>query len=389
MGAFSLIVVINLLNRIMAGATKSYCIATANKVRHNLLYRFFARSCASASNQVNSRQNVDNYLQNQVNGFHDYLDSLSHLNDSLLHKVSRYPFEGKGKFFRPKLVSLLSMCCNCSTVNSDAVLHSNQRKLAFISEMIHVASLIHDDVVDNASVRRNCPSLKAKIGEDSAVFAGNYVMALASIEVASLNNTRVTKLLSQVTEDLVSGELMQLGVKKSSEERLSHYLEKSYRKTASLMAHSCKAASILSDESCSDRHEACYLIGRNIGLAFQLADDLLDFLSTPTATSDKPINADLTSGLATAPVLFASFEHSDLNTLIMRQFNGKNDVELARKMTLASTGVRDTESMIINHLETAKKLMHKYFVDHACRTLLIHLQNSILMRINGFKKEQK
>ena len=106
--------------------------------------------------------------------------------------------------------------------------------------MIHVASLIHDDVVDNSSVRRNCPSLRAYYGESTAVFAGSFVMAQeALVEVASLKNTVDTKLLSQVTEDLVSGELMQLGVKKTSEQRLTHYLDKSYRKTASLMAQSC------------------------------------------------------------------------------------------------------------------------------------------------------
>ena len=340
------------------------------------------RFCASISFEENGLERASRYLEKQINGFPGYLDSLADLNDCHLRALSRHSFEGQGKFFRPRFVSLLSMCCNCSTVNSDISLQRDQLKLAYISEMIHVASLIHDDVVDNASVRRNCPSLSARYGENTAVFAGNFVMARASIEVATLNNTAVTKLLSQVTEDLVSGELMQLGVKKNSQERLSHYLEKSFRKTASLLAHSCKAASVLNDSNFSDRHEAAFQIGRNIGLAFQLADDLLDFLSTPT-NSDKPTNADLSLGLATAPVLFAAFEHNELNTLIMRQFSGKDDVDLARKLTLESSGIRDTESMIVNHIETAKKLTHKYFVDHACRTLLLQLQDSIMARIKN------
>ncbi|XP_063727058.1 all trans-polyprenyl-diphosphate synthase PDSS1-like [Symsagittifera roscoffensis] len=345
------------------------------------------RHCASlASRSSLDPKSVTSYLQGKVDGFQSYLSSLTHLDKFHLNEVSSHAFEGKGKFFRPRLVSLVSMCCNCATINSKFSLQPNQLKLAYISEMIHVASLIHDDVVDNSSVRRSCPSLSAQYGESTAVFAGNFVMAQASVEVASLKNTVVTKLLSQVTEDLVSGELMQLGVKKNSEERLTHYLEKSYRKTASLMAHSCKASSILNAPDFFERHEACFQIGKNIGLAFQLADDLLDFVSA-ASQSDKPTNADLASGLATAPVLFAAFEHNDLNTLIMRQFSAKGDVKLARDLTLDSSGVRDTEVMIHNHIESAQKLTHKYFVDHPVRTELLNLQDTILNRISKEKIE--
>ncbi|XP_063727647.1 LOW QUALITY PROTEIN: all trans-polyprenyl-diphosphate synthase PDSS1-like [Symsagittifera roscoffensis] len=249
------------------------------------------------------------------------------------------------------------------TITSKKIsLQPNQLKLAYITEMIHVASLIHDDVVDNSSIRRNCPSLRAYYGESTAVFAGRFVIAQALVEVASLKNIVVTKLLSQVTEDLVSGELMQLGVKKTSEESLTHYLDKSYKKTASLMAQCCKASSILNASDFFERHEVCFQIGKNIGLAFQLADDIVDFVGA-ASKSDKPTNADLASGLATAPVFFAAFERNDLNFLIMRQFGEKGDVKLARDLTLDSSGVQETEVMIHNHIESAQQLTQKYFGD--------------------------
>ena len=201
----------------------------------------FFRHCCLVSRNALDHKSVTSYLEEKIDGFQSYLSSLNHLDKSYLNEVSRDAFQGKGKFFRRRLVSLVSMCCNSMTINSKKFsLQPNQLKLAYITEMIHVASLIHDDVVDNSSVRRNCPSLRAYYGESTAVFAGSFVMAQeALVEVASLKNTVDTKLLTQVTEDLVSGELMQLGVKKTSEQRLTHYLDKSYRKTASLMAQSC------------------------------------------------------------------------------------------------------------------------------------------------------
>ena len=134
----------------------------------------------------------------------------------------------------------------------------------------------------------------------------------------------------------------------------------------------------------------CFQIGKNIGLAFQLADDIVDFVGA-ASKSDKPTNADLASGLATAPVFFAAFERNDLNFLIMRQFGEKGDVKLARDLTLDSSGVQETEVMIHNHIESAQQLTQKYFGDDPVRTELLnlqfYLQDSIINRISKEKME--
>ncbi|CAG2069094.1 unnamed protein product, partial [Timema podura] len=106
-----------------------------------------------------------------------------------------------------------------------------------------------------------------------------------------------------VVTDLVQGEFMQLGSKETENERFAHYLTKTYRKTASLLANSVKATAMLAgaDDALS---EVVFQYGRNVGLAFQLVDDLLDFVSS-SAAMGKPTAADLKLGLATAPVLFA------------------------------------------------------------------------------------
>ncbi len=107
-------------------------------------------------------------------------------------------------------------------------------------------------------------------------------------------------------EDLVKGEFMQLGTRDSAEERFVHYMSKTFKKTASLFAHSCQAVARLTSPRCSPVVERiAFEYGRNLGLAFQLMDDLLDFIAE-SSNIGKPVMADLKLGLATAPVLFAA-----------------------------------------------------------------------------------
>lgn len=170
--------------------------------------------------------------------------------------------------------------------------------------MIHTATLVHDDVIDTSDTRRGKPSVNALYGQRKAIIGGDYILAKAGAMVARLNNDEVTQILAQVLEDLVQGEFMQMGANEGNSERFAHYIGKTFNKTASLLAYSCKGVAVLggSDASLS---EMAFQYGKHIGIAFQLIDDLLDFVSS-TATMGKPAAADLQLGLATAPVLFAA-----------------------------------------------------------------------------------
>jgi len=170
--------------------------------------------------------------------------------------------------------------------------------------MIHTATLVHDDVIDTSNTRRGKASVNALFGQKKAIIGGDYILAKAGAMVARLNNDEVTQILAQVLEDLVEGEFMQMGANEGTTERFTHYIGKTFNKTASLMAYSCKGVAILggADQALC---EMAFQYGRHIGIAFQLVDDLLDFVSS-TATMGKPAAADLELGLATAPVLFAA-----------------------------------------------------------------------------------
>ncbi|XP_057642985.1 all trans-polyprenyl-diphosphate synthase PDSS1 isoform X2 [Chionomys nivalis] len=157
-----------------------------------------------------------------------------------LKDMSEYYFDGKGKAVRPIIVVLMARACNIHYNNSRDV-QANQRAIALVAEMIHTASLVHDDVIDDASSRRGKHTVNKIWGEQKAVLAGDLILSAASVALARIGNTAVISILTQVIEDLVRGEFLQLGSKENENERFAHYLEKTFKKTASLIANSCKA----------------------------------------------------------------------------------------------------------------------------------------------------
>ncbi|XP_061180494.1 all trans-polyprenyl-diphosphate synthase PDSS1-like [Saccostrea echinata] len=278
----------------------------------------------------------------------------THLSE--LREMAQYYFDGQGKTFRPLIVLLMAKTLNAHENTSD-VISQSQKQVAMITEMIHTASLVHDDVIDNSSTRRGKPTVDNRWGQRKAILVGDYILSVSSMLLAQLRNEEVVKILSQVIEDLVRGEFMQLGSKEEPNDRFNHYLKKTYKKTASLMANSCKAVAVLNN--CSEEiTQVAFEYGRNIGMAFQLIDDLLDFTSQESIMG-KPTAADLKLGLATAPVLYAAQEHRELNALIMRRFCHEGDVELARNLVAKSDGVYQTRLLAEAHSVAAIKLLNE------------------------------
>ncbi|KAF5207408.1 Geranyl diphosphate synthase, partial [Thalictrum thalictroides] len=165
------------------------------------------------------------------------------------------------------------------TDSSPSELRTRQQCIAEITEMIHVASLLHDDVLDDAETRRGIGSLNYIMGNKLAVLAGDFLLSRACVALASLKNTEVVSLLAKVVEHLVTGETMQMTT--TSDERCSmeYYMQKTFYKTASLISNSCKAIAILTGQT-AEVSMMAYEYGRNLGLAFQLIDDVLDFTGT-------------------------------------------------------------------------------------------------------------
>jgi len=149
----------------------------------------------------------------------------------------------------------------------------SQRRLAEITEMIHAASLLHDDVIDASLTRRNNPSCVSVFGNKMSILGGDFLLGRASVALARLRNAEVIELLATVIANLVEGEFMQLkniqNDGSDQESAIDYYLRKTYLKTASLISKSCRAAAILGG-STSELTDAAYSFGRNLGLAFQV-----------------------------------------------------------------------------------------------------------------------
>lgn len=262
----------------------------------------------------------------------DNLTSLVGAQHPILGAAAEHLFSAGGKRIRPAIVLLISR----ATIKGED-LTPRHRRLAEITEMIHTASLVHDDVVDEAELRRQVPTVNNLFGNRIAVLAGDFLFAQSSWYLANLDNLEVVKLLSEVIRDFAEGEIQQGLSCFDTEVTLEKYLQKSYFKTASLIANSSKAATILSDTT-PEISEQIYHYGRNLGLAFQIVDDILDFTS-PTEVLGKPAASDLASGNLTAPVLFAMEEKPYLRVLIEREFSEEGDLEEALELVNNSEGI--------------------------------------------------
>ena len=264
----------------------------------------------------------------------------------------------------PAYGTLSSSIDDTSTFENSDILPS-QRRLAEITELIHTASLLHDDVIDGSTSRRSSPSANVSFGNKMAVLAGDFLLGRASVALARLRDAQVIELLATVIANLVEGEFMQLKNTALDEERpiwtedtLSYYLQKTYLKSASLISKSCRATALLGQNS-PEVVEAAYSYGRNLGLAFQLVDDMLDYTTTSESLG-KPAGADLELGLATAPLLFAWKENQQLGILVGRKFTGDGDVQMARDLVARSDGLEQTRALAQDYVDKAIQAVSKF-----------------------------
>uniref|UniRef100_A0A0K0DH78 Polyprenyl synthetase n=1 Tax=Angiostrongylus cantonensis TaxID=6313 RepID=A0A0K0DH78_ANGCA len=241
------------------------------------------------------------------------------------------------------------------SIRTENSLSLNQYKIGMISEMIHTASLVHDDVIDGADTRRGNASVNAIWGNKMAVLVGDFILARATQILCSINRPNVISVMASIIEDLVMGEFMQMTAKTgATEDTMEQYMEKTFKKTASLFANTCKSVALLA-EGTADLQWRASEYGRHLGIAFQLVDDVLDFISSADIVG-KPVSADLRLGLATGPVILAAQQYPELNTLMARKFAERGDVDRARNIVLNSDGITRTRKLAQQHSQDAARL---------------------------------
>lgn len=339
-------------------AKNTRTVSPHSSVNSNKCHRLFSSAHTQLPIGSTPEAQIDPYilLDDQLKYFYDDVRQILRQSTSQieLETIATYYFDGQGKALRPMVSLLMARAINYHLNKESRTILSMQRQIALFSEMVHSASLVHDDVIDQSDFRRGKPSVNALWNHKKVTMAGDYILSVASIMIARLGNNDVTIILSQILADLVQGEFMQLGSKETENERFAHYLTKTYRKTASLIANTLKSTAVIAGAD-DQIAEIAFQYGRNIGLAFQLVDDMLDFVSS-TETMGKPTAADLKLGLATAPVLFACEKYPELNPMIMRRFNEPGDVERAFDLVHKSHGLEQTRFLAKKHCNEAIRL---------------------------------
>ncbi|GAB2278077.1 sporulation-specific protein 2 [Dionaea muscipula] len=296
-----------------------------------------------------------------TNLFEVVADDLLTLNKSLqnivgaenpvLMAAAEQIFGAGGKRMRPALVFLVSRAT--AELVGLKELTTKHRRLAEIIEMIHTASLIHDDVLDESDIRRGKETVHQLFGTRVAVLAGDFMFAQSSWYLANLENLEVIKLISQVIKDFASGEIKQASSLFDCDIELDDYLLKSYYKTASLIAASTKSAAIFSDVD-STVSGQMYEFGKNLGLSFQIVDDILDFTQSAKQLG-KPAGADLAKGNLTAPVIYALEEEPKLREIIESEFSETGSLDEAIELVKTRGGIERARDLAKEKAYTALK----------------------------------
>ena len=211
-----------------------------------------------------------------------------------IKEIGQYLQEGGGKRLRPALVLLSSKLCGYEGLSSI--------RLGAVVEMMHTATLVHDDVIDQADTRRGRPSTNSRWGNHTSVLAGDWLYMQAFHIALAERNFRILDLLVGLTQVMVEGELLQLTCLRKLTVTEEEYLELAYRKTACLFSACLRVGALLGSRSESEETRLG-LYGINLGLAFQLIDDVLDFSSSEEVLG-KPIGSDLREGKLTLPLIY-------------------------------------------------------------------------------------
>lgn len=263
-------------------------------------------------------------------------DSEAPIKGLLEHVVS-----AQGKRVRPSITLLVAEMLGCRTDKPEV--------MGAAVELLHLATLIHDDTVDNAAVRRGRATLSSLWGPEVAVLVGDYLFASSAIHVCNTENIRVIKGFSRTIMDLSSGQLAERFMCNQWGQSREQYMDRIYKKTGSLFATAAESGALLS--GADDRvAQAAREFGGNLGVAFQVVDDILDFEGTE-AEIGKPVGSDLASGVLTLPALLLVAQYPEDNPVVAvcegvdREENLKRAVDMVRNSGVMSAVYAEADGL--------------------------------------------
>ncbi|RNE99201.1 farnesyl synthetase [Trypanosoma rangeli] len=296
-----------------------------------------AATTASSSSMLTEKGRPFASVAREVKMMQQHIAALvSNRNNAVLDHAAKYVVASGGKMLRPTLVAMMAHALlpphvseqlrETSIDSLDDISPGTIRpflRLGEVTELIHTASLVHDDVIDNSDTRRGQPALHRVYDAKLAVLAGDFLLARASLWIATLLVPRIVVLMSTALEDLTAGEIMQM----DGCFDLESYEQKTYCKTASLIANSLASTAVLANPQNAAYETAAAEFGRRLGIAFQIVDDCLD-ITGDEKNLGKPKMADINEGIATLPVLLAARQEARVDEAVRRRFKYPGDASM-------------------------------------------------------------
>ena len=276
-----------------------------------------------------------------------------------------------GKRVRPTVVMLVGQMLGAP--------HDKLVTLGGAVEMLHTATLVHDDLIDGALLRRGIPTLNARWSPAATVLTGDFLFARAAKLAADTDHLPLMRLFAETLSIIVNGELTQLFVAKGMISR-ENYNQRIFAKTASLFEMSARAAAMVSPVD-QDTIEAMRQFGYEIGMAFQIVDDVLDFTAEQAALG-KPVGSDLLQGLVTLPALYFIEEnpdHPEVRLLAEGGWGNRERMEQLVESIRASRATQQAMEEAREHVGRALRLLES-FPPGTERTALQDLANYIIDR---------
>ncbi|KAB2954603.1 heptaprenyl diphosphate synthase [Heliorestis acidaminivorans] len=252
---------------------------------------------------------------------------------------------GGGKRLRPAFVLLAGKTCDYQI--------NRLLPLAVALEMVHMASLVHDDVIDESKTRRGIATVRARWGNRISIHTGDHLFARALILIAELGDSRISQLLAKASVKMCEGEIQQMESAFDVNQSFKSYLYRINRKTALLLSLSCQlGAMAVKAEPAVTRMMKWY--GHHLGMAFQITDDVLDLVANEEELG-KPVGSDLRQGIMTLPILTALLRDPSLKEKVRKKEKTEEEIREIIDRIVKTGAIEESKKVALLYLQKAKK----------------------------------
>jgi len=313
-------------------------------------------------------------IEIELEQFEKYFKDIMHSDKRLLNIVLTYILKNKGKQFRPILVFLTAKLCG--TVNDKTFVS------AALIELLHTASLVHDDVVDNSQLRRGVFSVKALWNSKLAVLVGDFLLSKGLLLSVQNKAYDMLEIVSKAVKDMAEGELYQIEKTRRLNLSIEDYFKIIEMKTASLLI----AGAVSGAKSVTENKELLNIIlefGKNLGIAFQIKDDLLDYQSTTLI--GKPVGNDIQESKLTLPLIYSlknasKKDNNKIKSILRKKKKSNSEIQIVQDFVRMTGGIKYSEEILKTYWKNAKELIIKNFDDNNVKESVICLIDYVVER---------